>query len=56
MAEAAARMVRSREVIDPRPDRIERFRVLYIRLINEFERRGWLQQDVAKHARRRAES
>jgi sugar (pentulose or hexulose) kinase len=55
VAEAAARMVHIREVIDPRPDRIERFRAPYVRLINEFERRGWVQSSVAEHARRRAE-
>jgi sugar (pentulose or hexulose) kinase len=55
VTEVAARMVRVREVIDPRPDRMGRFRAPYIRLINELERRGWVQPGVAEHACRRAE-
>jgi sugar (pentulose or hexulose) kinase len=55
VAEVAAEMVHIREVIDPRPDHIGRFRVPYIRLINELEFRGWIQPNIAHHARRRAE-
>jgi len=56
VAETAAAMVRLREVIDPRPDRAGWFSEPYIRLIDELERRGWLQPAVARHARRRAQS
>jgi sugar (pentulose or hexulose) kinase len=55
VAEVAAEMVRVREVIDPRPDRIGLFGAPYIRLINELERRGWLQPNIAEHVRRRTE-
>ncbi len=55
LAEVAAQMVHVREVIDPRPDRIGRIRAPYIQLINELERRGWVQPSVAEHALRRAE-
>jgi D-ribulokinase len=55
VAEVAVEMVRVPEVIDPRPDHIGRFRAPYIRLINELEFRGWVQPNIADHARRRAE-
>jgi hypothetical protein len=55
VAEVAAEMVRVREVIDPRPGGFERFRMPYVQLINELERRGWLRPGTAEHARRRAE-
>ncbi len=54
IAGAAAEMVRIREVIDPRPDRVAVFRDPYLKLINAFERRGWLPEEVAEHARQRA--
>ncbi len=53
VSEVAAEMVRVRKVIDPRPGRSERFREPYIKLIDEFEHRGWVQAGVAEHARRR---
>jgi len=53
VSEVASEMVRVREVIDPRPGRSERFREPYIKLIDEFEHRGWVQAGVAEHARRR---
>jgi len=53
-AEAAAEMVRVREVIEPRPDRVERFQEPYARLLGELEERGWLDPSVASHARARA--
>lgn len=53
-ADAAAELVRVREVIAPRPDRVPRFRAPYLRLVDELERRGWLVSHVANHARRRA--
>lgn len=52
--EAAIALVHAREVIDPRPDRLERFREPYVRLVGELERRGWLERGVAEHARGRA--
>lgn len=54
VAEVAAAMVRVREVIEPRRDRRERFLEPYVRLVNELERRGWVQPNVAEHARKRA--
>jgi D-ribulokinase len=53
-ADAAAEMVRVREVIEPRRDRVERFREPYARLLGELEERGWLDASVAGHARARA--
>ena len=53
VSEVAAEMVRVREVIDPRPGRSEQFCEPYIKLIDEFEHRGWVQAGVAEHARRR---
>jgi D-ribulokinase len=47
-------MVRVREVIDPRPDRVGRFREPYLRLVDQLARRGWVTQTVAQHAHRRA--
>jgi len=52
--EAAAEMVRVREVIEPRRDRVERFHEPYARLLGELEERGWLDRSVANHARARA--
>ena len=54
LAETAAEMVRVREVIEPRPDGAGRFREPYVRLVDELERRGWLESGVADHARARA--
>jgi hypothetical protein len=48
-------MVRVREVIDPRADRIDRFDEPYISLVDELERRGWLDRGVAEHARSRSQ-
>jgi len=50
-AEVASEMVRPREVIEPRPDRVERFHEPYARLLSELEQRGWLDPEVAEHAR-----
>jgi hypothetical protein len=47
-------MVCVREVIEPREDRSDRFREPYLRLVDELERRGWLERGVAEHARTRA--
>ena len=54
VADVTQEMSRTREVIDPRPDRIGRFREPYVRLINELEHRGWVPTKVAEHARERA--
>ncbi|HWC86104.1 MAG TPA: FGGY family carbohydrate kinase [Solirubrobacteraceae bacterium] len=51
VADTAAEMVHIREVIEPRPDRSARFREPYLRLVDELERRGWLERSVAAHAR-----
>jgi sugar (pentulose or hexulose) kinase len=53
VADVAGEMVRIREVIDPRPDRLGRFRESYLRLIDELARRGWVRTAVAEHAHRR---
>lgn len=55
LSDVAARMVRVREVIEPRRDRADRFREPYLRLLGELEHRGWLDPGVAEHARTRAE-
>ena len=52
VVEAAAAMVRTREVIEPRPGAA--FTPRYLRLVGELERRGWLGQALAAHARARA--
>ncbi len=54
IAAMASEMVRVREVIEPREDRRDRFREPYVRLIQELERRGWLESSLAEHARARA--
>jgi sugar (pentulose or hexulose) kinase len=51
---SAVEMVHTREVIDPRADRANRFLEPYLRFIDELERRGWLESSVAEHARLRA--
>jgi sugar (pentulose or hexulose) kinase len=53
-AVVAGEMVRVREVIEPRQGAGERFREPYVRLLDELERRGWLERSVAEHARARA--
>ncbi len=53
-ADAAAAMCRTRAVIEPRADRAGRFREPYLRLVDELQRRGWLEPEVAAHARGRA--
>ncbi len=55
-AEAAAEMVRLREVIEPRSDRVEHFRGTYAQLVGELKERGWLDPGVASAARARAGS
>ena len=54
-AEVAATMVRVRAVVEPRPDGA-RFTEPYLRFVDELERRGWLPDETARHARRRGET
>ncbi len=54
LADAAAAMVRLQHVIEPRSDRVERFREPYARFVDELHDRGWLDTAVADHTRRRA--
>jgi sugar (pentulose or hexulose) kinase len=53
LPEAAAGMVSVRATLDPRPTHHPRFDDGYLRLVGELERRGWLPQPVAEHARER---
>lgn len=53
VADVASAMSRTREVIDPRPDRVGRFYEPYVQLVNELEHRRWLPSSVATHARTR---
>jgi sugar (pentulose or hexulose) kinase len=50
VTETAARMVRDREEIDPRADRVERFEDGYRRLVAELERRGYIASELAAAA------
>ena len=52
-AEAARDMVRIRETLDPRGGSRDRFDGAYLRLVDELEKRGWLQPVAAGHARER---
>ncbi|MFB9831641.1 carbohydrate kinase, partial [Actinoallomurus acaciae] len=54
VAEVAAGMVAVRETIDPGP-RDGRFDEGYLRFVAELERRGWLPEPTAEHARTRTE-
>ncbi|MEV6752422.1 FGGY family carbohydrate kinase [Streptomyces sp. NPDC051214] len=54
LQEAAAAMVRIGARIHPSPARTARHLPVYLRFIDELTRRGWLDQTVADHARRRA--
>jgi sugar (pentulose or hexulose) kinase len=54
-ADVAATMTRTREVIEPRPDRVGHFIEPYLRLVGELEGRGWLGPELAGHARAGAE-
>lgn len=56
ISEAAKPMVRIREVIAPRFNRIARLHELYLQLVEELKRRGWLPSLVAAHATRRAQA
>ena len=54
VSDVAREMVRVREAIEPRRDRIGRFHESYLRLVEELARRGWLPPAVFEHAKRRA--
>jgi sugar (pentulose or hexulose) kinase len=54
LSEVAREMIRIREVVDPRPDRVARFHEPYLRLVEELARRGWIQPALREHAERRA--
>ena len=56
VSDVAKQMVRIREVIDPRPDRIARFHEPYLRLVEELAHRSWVRSALLEHARRRAAS
>jgi D-ribulokinase len=53
ISDIVQKMVRIREVIDPRPERSPRLHELYLQLVDELVRLGWLETRVAEHARRR---
>jgi len=53
-ADVAAEMVQTSVSFDPRDGSEQRFGGAYVRLIDEFERRGWLGPGLADHARTRA--
>ena len=53
LAEVAARMVRIREIVDPRAASSRRYDEPYLRLVDELEDRGWLGAAPAAHARER---
>jgi hypothetical protein len=54
VAEAARQMVHLGDTIEPRASHSERFREPYLRLIDELERRGWHELELASHCHQRA--
>lgn len=54
VADVAHEIIRIREVIAPRPDRVARFHEPYLRMVEELARRGWIQPALREHAERRA--
>jgi D-ribulokinase len=54
VADVAKKMIRIREVIDPRRDCVSALRERYLRLVRELASRGWVQPALAKHAELRA--
>jgi D-ribulokinase len=54
ISDVAKEMVRIREVIDPRRNRVACFREPYLRLMEELARRGWVQSALVEHGKRRA--
>lgn len=53
VCDVAREMIRIREVVSPRPDRVARFHEPYLRLVEELARRGWIQPALREHAERR---
>lgn len=51
VAEACDRMVHTSKVLEPRPDRTERYLHVYRRMVNELERRGYIDARFATVAR-----
>ena len=49
----AARMVRVREVIEPRATSVHRFDTKYLQFVSELEHRGWLDAGTAAYSRNR---
>jgi sugar (pentulose or hexulose) kinase len=56
ISDVAREMIHIREVISPRPDRIDRFQESYLLLVEELARRGWIRQELREHAGKRAQS
>src|SRR5271166_2175445 len=54
VCDVAKEMVRIAEVIDPRAERGDRLRELYLQFVDELACRGWLKPQVVEHARQRA--
>lgn len=55
LSDAAARMVRVRERIDPREGATSRWDQTYLRLVGELRSRGWLPPATADHAQARTQ-
>jgi len=53
VCDVAREMIRIREVVNPRPDRVARFHEPYLRLVEELARRGWIHPALREHAERR---
>lgn len=51
VTKAADRMVHTSKVVEPRPDRTERYLEIYRRMIDELERRGYIDAKLATSAR-----
>jgi hypothetical protein len=56
ISDVVREMIHIREVISPRPDRIDRFHESYLLLVEELARRGWIRQELREHAGKRAQS
>ena len=53
VSDAAREMVRIRDVVEPRRNRVIRFNEPYLRLVDELARCGWIPAALAQNARRR---
>lgn len=53
VCDAAREMIRIREVVAPRPDRVARFHEPYLQMVEELARRGWIRPARREHAERR---